>query len=89
MDASASEPTRSNETPVFWRNQIFLKDGSSVWGLKTWNTENDAKTSADRQIRRLRDWVSQGIVFEIETDNGDINPENVSHVVQVAVQGEQ
>jgi hypothetical protein len=71
---------------VSWRNRIFLKDGSSVWGFKTWATEDEAKASADRQMRRLRDWVSQGIEFEIETDDGDIDPKEVSHVMQVPVQ---
>jgi hypothetical protein len=73
---------------VAWRNRIFLKDGSSVWGLKTWPTEAEAKASAVRQMRRLRDWVSQGIEFDIETDDGEIDPKEVSHVVQLPVLAE-
>jgi hypothetical protein len=62
-----------------------MKDGSSVWGFKTWPTEGEAKASADRQMRRLRDWVSQGIEFDVQTDDGDIDPRQVSHVDQVMV----
>jgi hypothetical protein len=78
------KPTE-NQSPASWRNRIVMKDGSSVWGLKTWPTEREAKASADRQIRRLRDWVSQGIAFEVQTCDGDIDPKDVSHVVQVMV----
>lgn len=77
-----------DRSPASWRNRIVMKDGSSVWGIKTWPTEGEAKASADRQIRRLRDWVSQGIEFEVETDDGDIDPREVSHVVQVMVGSE-
>jgi hypothetical protein len=77
--------TADDQLPASWRNRIVMRDGSSVWGLKTWLTGGEAKASADRQIRRLRDWVSQGIEFEVQTDDGDIDPREVSHVVQVMV----
>jgi hypothetical protein len=81
------KPT-DDQPSTSWRNRIVMKDGSGVWGIKTWPTEEEAKASADRQIRRLRDWVSQGIEFEVETGDGDIDPREVSHVVQVMVGSE-
>jgi hypothetical protein len=72
------------DRPRIWRNLIVLRDGSSRCGQEIHPTEKAPKESADKAVRKMRDWHSQGIPCHFITSDRDLFPEQFSHAVQVS-----
>lgn len=64
-----------------WKNLVFTKNGASHIGVRTFNTEQEAKELMDSIEKNLQ----EGIITGMKTSNARISAQEYSHAIQIPI----